>query len=157
MTSLSGGRPISSLGGAAAFVNQPGSARISLSSFAPSAPHTHNRCGGWEGVEGMEGVEGELACGFSQTLPKEPACQSVPSSALCHWGPGTSPAWADTSRVQQEPSSEGGGGGRTPNLAVFFWLAGCLGKKTKKPQPGFLILTAQPSQYLLQPQGQACW
>lgn len=32
------------------------------------------------------------------------------------------------------------------NLTVFFWVAGCLGtkqeKKKKKPQPGFLIVTA---------------
>lgn len=74
------------------------------------------------------------ACGLRKVQAY--SCLSDLSVSTCkcapRWGLGISPGWAVISRVSQEPWSDEAVG-RTPSLTVFFWLAGCLGKKQKNP------------------------
>lgn len=75
--------------------------------------------------------------------------QPVPSSALFRWGLGTSPGWAVTHLFNRNLPQKEEEAATQPHC--IFLVSRLSWKKTKKTQPGFLILTAQPSP------AHACW
>lgn len=150
LTSVSGSQPISSLG-SAAFVNHPEGIRLRFVVCSPSPQSS------W-----MWGVGGKAG----MWIQEEEAYSCLSDLSVwafrCPTRPGTSPGWAVASRGSAGAFGRGSRRSCAQPHCIFLVSRLSWKKQTKKipktqPQPGFLILTAQPSQCLLKPQGQACW
>lgn len=91
----------------------------------------------------------------SPSLPQRPVsvCLQVPWVAGDFPRPGHHFTWLTGAFVRRRRRRS------HAQLHCIFLVSRLSWKKQqqKNPRPGFLILTAQPSQCLLKPQGQACW
>lgn len=149
MTSVLRGQPISSLGGAAAFAIHPSGWVPALSDPHPTGTRMRGRRAGVEVGAGLwiqpdpgySCLKDLSVCAFKCHLPL--GAGDFPRLG-CHFTCLTGVFVRRSRRPHTQPH-------------CIFLVSRLSWKKNKKTQPGFLILTAQPSQCLLKPQGQACW